>query len=77
MHSHSVMDKGETSVCTEFKAERRVDAVLVDLANKIEKMCAQGNIIMMHSHSVMDKEETSVCTNSKQRRDGAVSVTCK
>ena len=59
MHSHSVMDKGETRVCTSAK-QRRVGTMSV-LQIK-EKRCAQGNIIMMHSPTVKDKVDTSVCT---------------
>ena len=60
----------------QFKAEKSWCGVS-QLANEREKMCAQGNIIMMHSHPVMYKGETRVCTSSKQRRVGAVWVTCK
>ena len=58
MHSHTVMDKGETRVCTSSK-QSRVGAVLVNsqLANKLEKGCAIGNIILMHLHPVIWTKE--------------------
>lgn len=44
MHSRTVMDKGETSVCT---MQSRGTSVSLQMK---EIIGAQGNIIMMHSH---------------------------
>ena len=61
MHSQAVMDKGEKRVYAPVQS--REELVRCELpANKRDKMCARGNIIVMHSHPVVDKGETSVCT---------------
>ena len=69
MHSHPVMNKGETRVWAPVQS--REELVRCELpANKRDEMCAQGNNIMMHSQAVMDKGE---CVHiAKERRVGAV-----
>ena len=59
--------RGETRVCTSSK-QREELVQCQSPAYKRDKMCAQGNIIMMHSHAVTDKGETSVCTVCKKQR---------
>ena len=72
MHSHTVMDKGETSVCTVCKAEQSWCGV--SACKKKREKIYTGKIIMMHSHTVMDKGEASVFTSSKQSRGGEIVI---
>ena len=50
-----------------FKAEQSWRGVS-PFTNKREKMCTQGNIIMMHSLSVKDKGKTRECTECKAQQ---------
>ena len=68
MHSHPVMNKGETRVWAPVQS--REELVRCELpANKRDEMCAQGNNIMMHTHRLLWTKE-SVCT--LQRREELV-----